>query len=83
MTVKLNLTIDSEVIAKSKRFAASKKTTVSKMVQELLRKELLLAEKKGKKKSFIGKYGGSLSGKLSGKAVKKIKDEHISQKNGY
>ena len=83
MTVKLNLTIDSEVIAKSKRFAASRKTTVSKMVQELLRKELLLAERKEKRKSFISKYAGSLSGKLSDKAVNKLKDDHISRKYGY
>jgi Family of unknown function (DUF6364) len=83
MTVKLNLTIDKEVVAKSKRYAAGRKTTVSKIVQELLRKQLMHDEKMGNKKSFISQHAGTLSGKLSGTSVKKIKDEHFSRKYGY
>ena len=36
MTVKLNLTISEEVVAKSKSYAAKRKTSVSKLVEELL-----------------------------------------------
>ena len=83
MTVKLNLTIDEKIVAKSKRYAAKKNTTVSKIVQELLQKQLEQEEKKPKEKSFIEKYAGILSGKLSDDRVEKLKNEHFSKKYGY
>jgi hypothetical protein len=83
MTVKLNLTIDENLVAKSKRYAAKRKTTVSKLVQELLKNHIVLTEKKSSKKSFVEKYAGTLSGKLSDEAVKKFKDEYLSKKYGY
>jgi outer membrane protein assembly factor BamD (BamD/ComL family) len=49
MTVKLNLTIDEKILAKSKRYAASRKTTVSKMVLEFLKRQIAQDEKKVKK----------------------------------
>jgi hypothetical protein len=82
MTVKLNLTIDEKIVAKSKRYAAKKKTTVSKMVQELLTKEVEGDQKKRQGKSFVEKYAGALSGKLSDSRVKKIKKEYIEKKYG-
>ena len=83
MTVKLNLTIDKEVVAKTKKFAARKKTTVSKMVQEFLRKQLTIEEGKKMKTGFITKHAGILSGKLSDKKVKKITANRLSEKYGY
>lgn len=83
MTVKLNLTIDEKIVAKSKRYAAKKKTTVSKMVQGLLKKQIEMEEKKPAKKSFVEKWAGTLSGKLSEESVKKMKEEYISRKYGY
>lgn len=83
MTVKLNLTIDEKIVAKSKRYAAKKKTTVSKMVQELLKKQIEQEEKKPKKESFVEKWAGTFSGQLSDTRIKEIKDEHLSKKYGY
>ena len=83
MKVKLNLTIDEKIVAKSKRNAAKNKTTVSKMVQELLRKQMEQEEKKTAKKSFVEKWAGTFSGQLSNKSVKELKDEYLSKKYGY
>lgn len=83
MTVKLNLTIDEKIVAKSKKYAAKKKTTVSKMVQELLKKQIEQEEKKPAKKSFVEKWAGTFSGKLSDSSIKERKDEYISEKYGY
>ena len=83
MTVKLNLTIDEKVVARTKKYAARKKTTVSKMVQELLSRQLATEEKKPKKKGFAEKWAGTFSGQLSDKGVKEIKEEYLSKKYGY
>ncbi len=80
MTVKLNLTIDEKIVAKSKRYAAKNKTTVSKLVQEMLKRQLEKEEKKMQKKSFVEKWAGSFSGQLSNTKVAKIKDEYLSKK---
>ncbi len=81
MTVKLNLTIDEKIVAKSKRFAAKKKTTVSKMVQDFLKRQLELDEKKPKKKSFVEKWAGTL--KIHVPDIDKAKDEYLKKKYGY
>lgn len=83
MTIKLNLTIKEEIVAKAKKYAARKKTTVSKMVQELLSRQLAIEEKKPKKKGFVEKWAGTFSGQLSDKRIKEIKEEHLSKKYGY
>jgi hypothetical protein len=83
MKVKLNLTIDEKIAAKSKRYAAKNKTTVSKMVQELLKKQLEQDEKLPKKKSFVEKWARTFSGQLSEKSVNEMKDEYLSKKYGY
>lgn len=83
MTVKLNLTIDDQIVAKAKKLAIKKKTTVSKMVQELLKRQLEQEEKKPVKKSFVEKWAGTLSGKLSNESVKRMKEQYISRKYGY
>ena len=82
MTTRLNLTIEEEIVKKSKRYAAKRKTTVSKMVQEFLKRKVENNKGKGKKKSFLEKYAGVLSGKLSDERVKKIKDSFLKEKYG-
>lgn len=82
MTVKLNLTIDENIVAKSKRFAAKQNTSVSKLVERLLTKAITAGESNRPKMSFVEKYAGSLSGKLSDKDVKRIKDEYLMKKYG-
>jgi hypothetical protein len=81
MTVKLNLTIDEKIVEKSKRYAAKKKTTVSKMVQEFLKKQIDLEEKKPAKKSFVEKWAGSL--KIHIPDIDKARDEYLKEKYGY
>jgi hypothetical protein len=81
MTIKLNLTIDEDIVAKSKRYAAKKHTSVSKIVQDLLNKQIASEEAKPKKKSFVEKYGGSL--KIHIPDIDKAKDEYLKKKYGY
>lgn len=81
MTVKLNLTIDEKIVAKSKRYAAKRKTTVSKMVQDLLRKQLETEEKKIKKTSFVEKWAGTL--KIHIPDINAARDEYFKKKYGY
>jgi predicted CopG family antitoxin len=81
MTVKINLTIDEEVIKRAKSYAKKTNTSVSKMVQEFLDKNT--GNKKSNEKNFVEKYAGTLKGKLSDKDVEKIKAEKIKEKYGY
>lgn len=80
MTVKLNLTIDEKIVEKSKRFAARKKTTVSKLVQAFLKKQIEQEERN--KKSIVKKWAGSFSGKLSEKQAKDAKENYLVKKYG-
>ena len=52
MTVKLNLTINEKVAAKSKKYAAKKGVSVSKLVEEYLDK-LTKKEEEKKEKNFV------------------------------
>lgn len=81
MTVKLNLTIDEDVVKRTKRFAKKKNTSISKMVQEYLDKAT--SSEKPKEMSFVEKYGGSLKGQLSDKEVKRLLDQRAKEKYGY
>jgi hypothetical protein len=78
MTVKLNLTIDEKIVAKSKRYAAQKKTSVSKLVEELLTNVIADRERKKGKKSFVEKYAGTL--KISIPDIEKAKDDYLKKK---
>jgi hypothetical protein len=63
VTVKLNLTIDEQLVAKSKRFAHERNTTVSKLVQELLSNHLTSSNKKLQKSDFIKRTAGIVKAK--------------------
>jgi Family of unknown function (DUF6364) len=77
MTVKLNLTIDEEVVKRSKLFAKRKNVSISKIVQEYLDK----ATQNEKVESFVDKYGGKFD--LGIVDVKKAKAEYLNKKYGY
>lgn len=83
MTIKLNLTIDENIVAKSKNFAAKQNTSVSKIVEELLSKAIAEGELENNKKSFVEEYSGILSGKLSDENISTIKDQYLKKKYGY
>ena len=78
MTVKLNLTIDEDVVKRTKRYAKKTNTSISKMVQEYLDKTT--QNEKKDKKSFVEKYGGTL--KMGIPDLKKAKDEYLKEKYG-
>ncbi|MCP9770632.1 hypothetical protein EGI22_22220 [Lacihabitans sp. LS3-19] len=78
MTVKLNLTIDETLVSKIKVYAAQKQTSVSKLVENLLKEEI----ETGTKGSNISKkFAGILSGKILDE--EKIKEDHLMSKYGY
>jgi plasmid stability protein len=79
MTVKLNLTIEEKLVAKIKMYAAKHQTSVSQLVENLLRKEL---SSKERKVNFSKNYAGILSGKLGKDVINKVKAEK-QQKYGY
>ena len=81
MTVKLNLTIDEDVVKRTKRYAKRTNTSISKMVQDYLDKAT--KNEKTHKKSYVEKYGGSLNGQLTDKEVERLKAERIKEKYGY
>lgn len=81
MTVKLNLTIDEEVVKRTKRYAKRTNTSISKMVQEYLDKTT--KNEKTDKKSFVEKYAGSLNGHLSDLEIERLKAQRAKEKYGY
>lgn len=78
MTVKLNLTIDEDVVKRSRRYAKRKNTSISKLVQEFL--DNATQAEKSEKKSFVEKYAGTL--KIGIPDLKKAKDEYLKEKYG-
>jgi hypothetical protein len=78
MTVKLNLTIDEDVVKRTKLYAKKANTSISKMVQEYLDKAT--QGEKVDKRSFVEKYGGSLKTGIPN--LKKAKDEYLKEKYG-
>lgn len=78
MTVKLNLTIDEALVSKIKVYAAQKQTSVSKLVESLLREEIETGSTESK---ISKKFAGILSGKILDE--EKIKEYHLMSKNGY
>lgn len=59
MTVKLNLTVNEETAMAIKKFAQRKKTSVSRIAEELFRKELQEETRKRKALTFFNKYAGT------------------------
>ncbi len=78
MTVKLNLTIDETLVSRAKVYAAKKHTSVSKLIEGLLLKEI---ETLANEPKISKKYAGILSGKLLDE--EKIKEDKIMNKYGY
>jgi hypothetical protein len=78
MTVKLNLTINEKVAAKSKQYAAKKGVSVSRLVEEYLEK--LTNGNREKEKGFVQRTAGTLRIKIS--SVDKAKDEYLKKKYG-
>jgi metal-responsive CopG/Arc/MetJ family transcriptional regulator len=77
MTVKLNLTIDETLVSKIKVYAAQKQTSVSKLVESLLREEI---ETVSNESNISKKFAGILSGKILDE--EKIKEDHLMSKYG-
>lgn len=78
MTVKLNLTIDETLVTKAKVYAAKNQTSVSKLIEGLLLKEI---ETSNSEPKLSKKFAGILSGKLLDD--ESIKREKILKKYGY
>lgn len=78
MTVKLNLTIDETLVSKIKVYAAKKKTSVSKLVENLLREEI---ETGSTESNISKKFAGILSGKILDE--EKMKEDYLKSKYGY
>ena len=79
MTVKLNLSIEENLVSKVKAYAAKRETSVSKIVESLITKELLSNQKNVK---FTQNYAGILSGKLNKNSISKLKLDKL-KKYGY
>lgn len=78
MTVKLNLTIDETLVSKIKVYAAKKRTSVSKLVENLLREEI---ETGSTESNISKKFAGILSGKILDE--EKMKEDYLKSKYGY
>ena len=81
MNIKLNLAIDEKLVAKTKRYAIRKKTLVSKLVQNLLKKAVEEPDVKIEK-SFLQKHGGILNGKLGNEQMQQLLDDLLIKKYG-
>lgn len=79
MTVKLNLTIEEQLVKKVKAYAQKRKVSVSKLVEQLLSDEI---EPFDNRNSFLERYAGVLDGKLSDEAVEETLATK-TQKYGY
>jgi Family of unknown function (DUF6364) len=81
MTTKLNLTIDEKTAKKIKVYAAKKKTSVSKIVEEYFKKLTESEAKKNEFRSFVEKYAGSIKRKEPIN-IEKERDEYLKEKYG-
>ena len=80
MTSKLNLSIDEEIVKRTKRYSRLNKISISQLVQSYL-EELTLTQKKAEA-NILDKYNGLLNGKLGNKTVIEIKEKRKSLKYG-
>lgn len=76
MTTKLNLTIEENIAAKAKAYAAKNNTSISKLVNDYLSKITSTSEKR-KQKSFAEKYGGILTNTIN---IEDAKEEYLNNK---
>lgn len=81
MTVKLNLTMDEKIVERSKRYAARKNTSVSKLVEKFLDNETRKSEVNDKRLSFIERTAGTA--KVGVPNIDAAKDEYLKEKYGY
>ena len=80
MTSRLNLSIDEEIVKRTKRYSRLNKISISQLVQSYL-EELTLTLKKAEA-DILDKYKGLLNGKLGNKTVVEIKEKRKSSKYG-
>ena len=80
MTSRLNLSIDEEIVKRTKRYSRLNKISISQLVQSYL-EELTLTLKKAEA-NILDKYKGLLNGKLGNKTVVEIKEKRKSLKYG-
>jgi len=80
MSNKLNLSIDEEVVRRTKRYSKINNISISKLVQNYL--DELTAPQKNAEKNILEKYRGVLNGQVSDEQVLKIKEERKKTKYG-
>ena len=80
MSNKLNLSIDEEVVRRTKRYSKINNISISKLVQNYL--DELTAPQKNAEKNILEKYRGVLNGQVSDEQVLKIKEERNKAKYG-
>jgi hypothetical protein len=80
MSNKLNLSIDEEVVRRTKRYSKINNISISKLVQNYL--DELTAPQKNAEKNLLEKYRGVLNGQVSDEQVLKIKEERNKAKYG-
>jgi len=81
MTTKLTLSLDDKIVAKAKKIAARKKTSVSKLVANYFEK---LSDGENKKQVNLDDLAGALrKGRhLSDEELDNMKWEHLKKKHG-
>ncbi len=81
MTVKLNLTINESVARRIKSYAARRRISVSKIVEEQL-KDILSTEKKDNSfREFLEKYAGSIK-RNKPLDIDEERDRYLKEKYG-
>jgi hypothetical protein len=80
MTTKLNLTVQKETASRAKVYAARKKTSVSKIVEDYLKELTGKAASKGKK-SFVERTAGIIKD-IRIDNIDEARDEYLKKKYG-
>ncbi len=80
MSNKLNLSIDDEVVRRTKRYSQINNISISKLVQNFL--DDLTQPQKNAEQNILEKYRGVLNGQVSDEQVLKIKEERNRAKYG-
>ena len=81
MTTKLTLSLDDKIVAKAKKIAARKKTSISKLVANYFER---LPESENKKQINLDEIAGALkkARHLTDEELDTIKWEHLKKKHG-
>lgn len=80
MVNKLNLSIDEEIVKRTKRYSKINNISISKLVQNYL--DELTASQKKAERNILEKYKGLLKGKLGEQQILEIKEERFKTKYG-